>query len=136
MPDLADWLTLWRGPGVRSATFAALMGHFGSSSEILRVDYAGVKCPKLPDETIIGIRQPDRHEVEQDLAWAAQTGHFILRLSDPDYPPRLRQISIPPPLLFTNGNLRCLSDPQIAIHGQSPAQYQSDANMHTHLLPT
>jgi DNA processing protein len=40
-----------------------------------------------------------------------------LRLTDAAYPVRLRQIANPPPLLFVQGDLASLNDPQLAIVG-------------------
>ncbi len=41
----------------------------------------------------------------------------IITLRDSTYPPLLREIADPPPLLFVRGNARALSIPQIAIVG-------------------
>lgn len=53
----------------------------------------------------------------RDLAWLEQPGHHLLDWSDPRYPPLLRQIARPPPLLFVHGDPACLCQPQLAIVG-------------------
>lgn len=131
MSDLVDWLTLWRVPGVGPATFEALMGHFGSPGQALCADSPALKRLRLPDATIEGIRRPDRQGVEQDLAWAAQTSHHILRPCDQAFPERLREIPNPPPVLFVRGNPRCLSDPQIAVVGSRHPTPGGRENGHT-----
>lgn len=117
MSELADWLMLWRVPGIGPATFDALKRHFGSPDQVRRAGDLELRALKLSDETVVNIRRPDRAGVEQDLAWVAQSGHHILRLDEPIYPQQLRHISNPPPVLFVSGDPKVLSDPQIAIVG-------------------
>jgi len=117
MSDLADWLMLWRVPGIGPITFDVLMRHFGSPDLVLRAGHSELKRFGLPDETVEGICWPDHRGIEQDLAWTVQPGREILRISDPVYPKRLREISNPPLVLFVSGDASCLSDPQIAIVG-------------------
>jgi DNA processing protein len=47
----------------------------------------------------------------------AQPGHQALTLTDPDYPPLLREIDDPPPILFLMGEAGLLLQPQLAIVG-------------------
>jgi DNA processing protein len=117
MSDLADWLTLWRAPGIGPATFEALVRHFGSPGTALRAGRSELKHAGLVEAAIAGILQPNAQGVERDLTWAAQPDHQILRSCDPEYPSRLREIASAPPVLFVSGDLACLSDPQIAIVG-------------------
>jgi DNA processing protein len=63
------------------------------------------------------LRQPDWRRVEQDLAWLERPGNHLLQLDNPRYPPLLRQIAYPPPLLFVHGDPDCLRAPQLAIVG-------------------
>jgi DNA processing protein len=51
------------------------------------------------------------------LRWAEQPGRHVLTLDHPDYPPLLREIAEPPPVLFVRGNVDVLTLPQIAIVG-------------------
>lgn len=57
------------------------------------------------------------HEREHWLRWGEQPGQHLLTLADPRYPPLLRQIANPPPVLFVRGNPEVLELPQIAIVG-------------------
>ncbi len=58
--------------------------------------------------------QDDR---ERCLRWAEKPGRHLLTLDDPHYPPLLREIANPPPVLFVRGNVEVLGLPQIAIVG-------------------
>lgn len=65
-------------------------------------------------------RWPDAYSEEQREAyeqWAQQASRHLLPYHDPRYPPLLRQIADPPPLLFVLGDIDVLSRPQFAIVG-------------------
>lgn len=66
--------------------------------------------PQWPDSYSIAER-------EALLNWARQPNHYLIPLDDPRYPPLLREIPDPPPLLFVRGNVDVLSRPQVAIVG-------------------
>jgi len=117
MPELAEWLTLLRVPGVGPVTYNALVGAFGSPGKALRADRCELKRFGLTEEIIAHLNKPNLHDIDQDLAWSAQPGHHVLLIADTEYPGRLREIHSPPPELFVDGDPRCLSDPQIAIVG-------------------
>lgn len=51
------------------------------------------------------------------LRWAQQPGQHLLPIEHPHYPPLLREIADPPPVLFVRGNVEVLALPQIAIVG-------------------
>jgi len=63
------------------------------------------------------IKTPDWDSVGRDLAWLAQPDHGAITISSVEYPPQLKEISDPPPVLFVYGNPRLLEKPQIAIVG-------------------
>lgn len=48
--------------------------------------------------------------VDAELALAAKLGVRLISLTDPNYPPLLRQIPDPPPVLYVKGELRCIGD--------------------------
>jgi len=58
---------------------------------------------------------------EQVLDWCRHNQVTCLNLLDPDYPPLLLELSVPPPLLFIRGDAQLLSMPQIAIVGSRNA---------------
>ena len=71
----------------------------------------------LQETSLKAIRNPDWKTVEEDLSWLARPGNQVLSIHDPAYPPQLKEIHDPPPLLFIRGNPEILSFPQIAIVG-------------------
>ncbi len=71
----------------------------------------------LPEAALDYLAAPDWGRVEQDLAWLARPGNHLLTWGDALYPPLLRQIARPPPLLFVHGDPACLGAAQIAMVG-------------------
>lgn len=58
---------------------------------------------------------------EQALTWAAQPDHHILYLGEPGFPLLLRNIAVPPPILFVRGRRDVLVAAQLAIVGSRQA---------------
>jgi DNA processing protein len=56
---------------------------------------------------------------QQECAKAAEEGAKIISLSDPEYPPRLKEIYDPPVILFEKGNVEVLAQPGIAMVGST-----------------
>lgn len=60
---------------------------------------------------------PEQKFIAPALNWAEYTGNVLVNFLDEDYPSLLKHISSAPPILFLQGNLNALSEPQIAIVG-------------------
>jgi DNA processing protein len=71
----------------------------------------------LKNESIDALKNPDWATVDKDLEWLAQANNSLITIEDELYPPLLKELSDPPPLLFVRGNVGLLSMPQIAIVG-------------------
>jgi DNA processing protein len=115
--DITDWLILYHAPGVGAVTFVRLLDQFGDVREILRTSNRCLQATGLNPETIAYLRQPDRKQIDCDLAWIDQPGNRLITCRDPAYPPLLLQIPDPPPLLYVHGNVDSLSSPQLSMVG-------------------
>ena len=63
---------------------------------------------------------------QPECAKAAEAGAKIISLSDPEYPPRLKEIYDPPVILFVKGNVEVRAQPGIAMVGtRHPTPYGS-----------
>jgi DNA processing protein len=60
---------------------------------------------------------PQAGAFERDLAWLEEPHNHLIASADPAYPPLLREIPDPPPLLFVRGDPAFLCAPQLAIVG-------------------
>ena len=117
-PRLSDrqrlnWLRLIRTPNVGPATFRDLINRFGSAEAALEI---------LPELTIAGgagraVRIPSASEVEAELEIAARAGARFVGIGEPDYPPILKSMDNPPPLLAIKGTAAIFSLPPVAIVG-------------------
>ncbi len=97
------------------AIYDTLEGRLGELFELgyTELEALGLKPPQI--ETLL---DPDPALVEQTLAWLqASPEHHLLDLSDPRYPPLLRELRDAPPLLFAQGRIELLRQPQLAMVG-------------------
>lgn len=110
-------MTLLRAPGIGPARFVKLLKTFGSPSAVFAAHRRDWEVLGLVGPTLDYLGAPDWEQIERDMAWLADANNHMLCLYEPCYPPLLRQIPAPPPILFVRGNLDCLSAHQIAIVG-------------------
>lgn len=104
-------LTLDALPGVGTRTLRELVEHFGSARAALASGALG-RAASAPDP---------RLEAGRAVARAEALGMHILLYTDPEYPPRLRHLADPPPLLFLRGDRRLLRVPGLAVVGSRKA---------------
>jgi DNA processing protein len=118
-PALECWLRLSRVPGLGSAGLATLLEAFDSPENIVGASQAQLRRVIGDNaELLDGITsEPDSQTMQSDLEWLAQTDSYLVTITDPAYPPLLREIPDAPVLLYIRGNPNCLSMPQLAIVG-------------------
>jgi DNA processing protein len=135
--ELPYWLALVRMPGVGPITAQGLLEQWDSPRKLFEVDEASLRgTERLSATARAYIRRPDWAAVEQDLAWLAQPLHHAITRQDALYPPLLKQIPDPPPVLFLQGDPRTLATRQLAIVGSrnpSPSGAQTAAEFARHL---
>ena len=124
--NLRAWCALLRAPGVGSKTYQTLLEAFGSPEAFFHAPTAEIR-KRLPQYRAeqISVWQAAEHDAaaNADMDWlAAGNGlRHIIPYDDPAYPPLLREIPDPPPLLFVQGNPALLTTAQIAIVGSRNA---------------
>ncbi len=117
--NIEKWLALIRADGVGPTTFAKLMKRFGSPdralaasiSELAKIEGIGFKTA----EQIAATR--DKFETVKELELAEKLGVWIINLEDQRYPPPLKQIYDPPPVLYVKGSLTRQDNLAISIVG-------------------
>ena len=67
--------------------------------------------------------QPETPELEQAMAWHGRPGQQLLCFESAQYPYLLRQIAVPPPLLYCAGNPVLLHTPICALVGSRKASH-------------
>jgi DNA processing protein len=103
-------LALARAPGCIEAL------HSMPESEIAAI--VGSQCARA-------LKGPGPETLDAVLAWLERPGNHFITLHDEAYPPLLRQISLPPPVLYVRGRLDLLKNDAIAIVGSRNASFQA-----------
>jgi DNA processing protein len=117
--DIEKWLKLIRADNVGPVTFAKLIKRFGSPdralgasvSELAEVDGIGFKTA----EQIAATR--NKFDTAAELELACKLGVWLINLDDERYPPLLKQIYDPPPVLYIRGSLTAADNLAISIVG-------------------
>ena len=115
LPDAAKlaWLRLWRTEGIGPRGFFKLLHRFGGAEDALAA---------LPE--IVHDRTPPTPpiaEITAELAAHRAIGAVLVAHPEPDYPPLLRAIHDPPPLLSLLGRADLARAPCVAIVGSRDA---------------
>jgi len=117
--DIEKWLKLIRADNVGPTTFGKLINDFGSVdqalgasvSELGKIDGVGFKTA----EQIAATR--NKFDTTAELELAEKLGVWIIHLDDKRYPPVLKQIYDPPPVLYIKGSLTRQDNLCISIVG-------------------
>ncbi len=125
--ELESWISLTRVPGVGPKTFQTLLLEFDSPLDALNASISSLKNAGVSDKVaklIVDSKNNQSQSILADTEWLnAADNHHIITLNSKEYPPLLKQISNPPPLLYIHGNPSLLKDPQLAIVGsRQPTQ--------------
>ena len=117
MDDLKDWLFLNRAPRVGPKLFAQVLSKFHTPSAF--IEAKGWRSPALKfSQPAIGFFESDPlQHIEDDLTWLQQANNHVITLYDERYPPLLKEIPDPPPLLYLRGHPPVLQQVQLAIVG-------------------
>lgn len=107
---LRAWLQLAHAPSLPPAVLRALLDAFGSADALLRAPDDAIAAASSPT-AVRAVRASERADLDARtdaaLAWLDVRGNAIVTLDDPAYPPRLRDLHDPPPLLYVKGGSTC-----------------------------
>jgi DNA processing protein len=117
--DIEKWLKLTHADEVGPVTFGKLLKRFGSVDAALGASVSGLMKVEgigaTTGERIAASR--DKFDSCAELELAAKLGVWIVHMEDPRYPPALRQIYDPPPVLYVKGTLDRADNLAIGIVG-------------------
>jgi len=136
--DIEKWLKLIRAEGIGPVTFSKLIKHFGSAdralgasvSELAKIDGIGFKTA----ERIASTR--DKFDAAAEVESAQKLGVWIVHFDDERYPPVLKRIYDPPPVLYIKGSLTREDNLAISIVGSRHCSLygQEQASRFAHFL--
>ena len=130
--SIEEWLSLSKVSGVGPKAFQTLVQHFGSVTQVLSAAKGAsnheLLAAGINNRTVNNLRKVSSEGVQRDLEWlSASDQHHIISLDNPAYPRLLKQTAAAPPVLFVNGHLNILNDPQLAMVGsRNPTQNGRD----------
>ena len=136
--DIEKWLKLIRADGIGPTTFAKLLKRFGSPDRIL-----GASVSELAKTNGIGFKTAeriaatrDKFDTNAELELAHKLGVWLMNLEDNRYPPVLKQIYDPPPVLYIKGDLTKQDNLAISIVGSRHCSLygQEQASRFAHFL--
>ncbi len=104
--SIRSYLRLHLAEGVGAVTFGRLVEHFGGVEAAAGASPAALRRVAGVGPALAGaIAGVDDDAVEEELALARREGVTVLCLGDEAYPPGLRNIPDPPPVLYVRGCL-------------------------------
>lgn len=124
-------LALLASHKINRRLFQQLISQTASIQSLLSADAAYWQTLGLNPEQRAALANPDWAKADQQLAWRDRDEqHHLIFFDDPSYPPLLHRIEDAPPLLWARGDIRCLSEPQVAIVGSRNATSGGEQNAH------
>lgn len=125
MTDKLAWLALRGIPRVGPVLFHRLLSAFGSPERVFSASLPELTAVRGVSVTVAqairGFREWDR--LEAHLARLKTMGGRALTLDDAEYPLRLREIPVPPPVIFVKGEVTPKDGLAVALVGTRRASY-------------
>jgi DNA processing protein len=122
MSSDAYWLALRRVHGVGPRTSRLLLENFGSAEKIFKASAEEVAAAGVSRKVADAIAAfEDFGPLEKELCELPRIGARLVRWTDADYPPNLKQIADPPPYLVVRGVLNPDESACVAVVGARAA---------------
>ena len=124
MTAILDWAGLCLAPGIGLGGFWRLVEGMGSPERVLAASPHELrKIPGVQARQIAALSSPEllRQRAKDELELLAAKGCQAIAYSDESYPPLLRQIPDPPPILYLAGCPHLLQTDMIAVVGSRAA---------------
>ena len=118
MDEKAYWIALNRVSGIGAVRMAALLAQCGSAEAAWRASIHELKLAGIDRRTLENLLTA-RRELDVEAEWERvhKAGVRVVTLRDDDYPVNLREIDVPPPILYVRGTLQPNDTWAIAIVG-------------------
>jgi len=111
-PERLAWLRLARSRGLGASQFFRLIERFGKAAAVIRA------LPRLEAKLAPkGFALASEAAVLEEIAALERLGGMHLTAAEPGYPPALRNIADPPPVLALVGRTELLAAPAVAVVG-------------------
>ena len=125
MSDIRYWLGFNLVPRIGPARFACLLDYFGDPERAWHANAATLKAAGLPQdamERLLSLRP--QIDLDAELERIQAEGLKIITWESKGYPPRLRNIDNPPPVLYVRGDIVPADEWAVAVVGtRGPSAY-------------
>jgi len=129
LEKLKYWVGFNLVPRIGPMRFKALLEHFGDlevawKASVEELRQAGLDRRAL--ENLLAFRR--KVSLDEEMARIERMGVRVLTWEDPAYPPRLRQIHAPPPVLYVKGDILPRDEWAVSVVGtRRPTVYGREA---------
>lgn len=114
---IKNWMVLDAVPGVQKRTIFKLLSKH-PLHELLQLPVSILQKYRLKEDQINALLHPNMDSIEEHISWLDESlCKYILCFDDERYPKRLKEISNPPLLLYSQGDISLLNTPQVALVG-------------------
>jgi DNA processing protein len=119
------WIALALTEGLGPTRIKKLIEHYGTAERVFEATLTELEATGMRAVSAQSIATGKSLELAQEeCGKASEAGARIISLSDPEYPPRLKEIYDPPVILFVKGSAEVLAQPGIAMVGtRHPTPY-------------
>lgn len=118
MDDRLFWVGLNLVNGIGPARFQKLLDHFGDARTAWEAPPIALRGAGLPEKAVENLVQVRASvDLSAVLTQMEQDGITLLTWSDEDYPRRLGDIALPPPVLYVKGTITTQDEWAVAIVG-------------------
>ncbi len=129
MDDLKYWVALSSVPQLGAARLRRLEAYFGNLEYAWRAGLSQLREAGLDSRTseeLIAARQ--HADPDDEMALVTRSGVRVANWNSDDYPPRLKEIFDPPPVLYYLGEIRLEDEWAVAMVGtRNPTAYGREA---------
>jgi DNA processing protein len=114
----AYWVGFNLVKGIGSARTRALLEHFDSLQDAWNADRSQLLEVGMGEKAADNLIQV-RRQVDLERIWESilQKGIQVITFQEDGYPRRLKEVDLPPPVLFIRGELRADEDWSVAVVG-------------------
>jgi DNA processing protein len=121
------WLALALTPGLGPSRLKKLIEHYGEVERAFEASLTELEATGMRALSAQAIATGKSMTLAQEECnKVIEAGARIISFGDDEYPPRLKEIYDPPPILFVKGDARALAQPGLAMVGtRHPTSYGS-----------
>lgn len=129
MSNVKYWVALNQVPQLGTVRFRKLEAHFGDLENAWRARLSDLRAAGLEPKIASGVvAAQSRLSPDDELERLTKAGVRAINWHSSEYPPRLREISGAPPVLYYRGDLLPTDERSVAVVGsRSPTSYGREA---------